>query len=260
MSSSEAGVLYAVIRGAAWITLNRPDRRNALSDDLVAELAAALTRAGDDAAVRVIVLTGSGPAFCAGADLKSGGGTAVAAEVNPFVGVLRRITDGAKPVIAAVNGMAFGGGVGLVAAADIAIGAADAVFSFSEVRIGVIPAMISVVVIPALGRRRAMQLFLTGERFDARRAVEYGLLHEAVDAADLRATVDRLVAAIARGGPNAVREAKNLVRVVPQMPIDEAYAWTQRKIAELFASDEAREGMTAFAAKRSPVWVESADD
>ncbi len=252
--SSDAAVLYTVEDGAGWIALNRPDRRNALSDELVDGLRSALQRAIADDAVRAIVLTGSGPAFCAGADLKQGGGGAVSSGPNPFVEILQLISEGPKPVIAAVNGVAFGGGVGLVAAADIAIAADDVKFSFSEVRIGVIPAMISVVVIPAIGARRAMQLFLTGERFDAGQAVEYGLLHAAVPAGELRGAVAGVVASIAKGGPNAIRAAKQLVRRVPTMSRDDAFAWTQRQIAELFASEEAREGMTAFAEKRPPKW------
>lgn len=255
MAAVTNGVGYECLDGAAWVTLDRPEKRNALSDDLVAEMRSALHRAIGDDAVRCIVITGRGPTFCAGADLRSRGGSAVTAGENPFVDVLRLIAEGPKPVIAAVNGMAFGGGVGLVAAADVAIAVEDATFSFSEVRIGVIPAMISVVVLPALGRRRTMQLFLTGERFDGRRAAEYGLVHEAVPAGELRSAVDRAVDSIRKGGPVAVREAKRLVRTVPAMTTDEAYAWTQSKIAELFASDEAREGMTAFAEKRPPAWA-----
>ncbi len=255
MPADSPGVLYEVAKGAAWITLDRPERRNALSDELVAGLRARLDEAMDDESVRAVVLTGSGSAFCAGADLKKGGGSAVAAGPNPFVDILELIAEGAKPVIAAVNGVAFGGGVGLVAAADIAIAAQEAVFSFSEVRIGVIPAMISVVVLPALGRRRTMQLFLTGERFDGARAAEYGLVHEVVPLTELRAAAERVVEAIGKGGPIAIAEAKNLVRTVPGMPRREAFAWTQKKIAEIFASDEAREGMTAFAEKRPPNWI-----
>ncbi len=256
MSSDSPGVLYEVDKGAAWLTLNRPDRRNALSDEIVHDLGDLLERAIADDAVRAIVLTGAGTAFCAGADLKKGGGGAVSTGPNPFVAIMKRMREGPKPVIAAVNGAAFGGGVGLVAAADIAIASDQVKFSFSEVRIGVIPAMISVVVIPAIGERRAMQLFLTGERFSAADAVDYGLIARAVPAEDLRATVEELTGAIAKGGPNAVRAAKNLVRTVPSMSVDEAFDWTQSIIAEIFASDEAREGMTAFAEKRPPSWIE----
>src|SRR5262249_18265033 len=143
-------VLYDLRRDVAWITLNQPEKRNALSDDVVATLLQHLRSANDDAQVRAIVITGAGSAFCAGADLKSGG-MRPESEENPFVTVMKTIWDGPKPVIARINGPAFGGGVGLAAACDISV-AADAVqFSFSEVRIGVIPAMISVVVLPKLG-------------------------------------------------------------------------------------------------------------
>src|SRR5262249_8455587 len=158
---------------AAWITLASPDTRNALSTALVAGLGAHLAAAIEDPAVRAVVLTGEGPAFCAGADLKNRGAMGETARGNPFVDILKQMRHGPKPVIAAVNGHAFGGGVGLVAAADIAIAVDTAVFSFSEVRIGAIPAMISVVVLPKLGEHQTMRLFLTGERFPAERALGY---------------------------------------------------------------------------------------
>ena len=244
------------LRGSAlWITLDRPEARNALSAGLVASLIADLRRGMDDPRARAIVLTGAGTAFCAGADLKNRGDMGPASGGNPFVEVLRLMRDGEKPVIAAVNGAAFGGGLGLVAAADIAIAAETAQMSFSEVRIGVIPAMISVVVVPKLGRHQAMRLFLTGERFDARRALEYGLLHRVAPAAELTAAVDAEVHAIAQGGPQAVAEAKKLVRTVSRLPEDEAYAYAERKIAALFASEEAAEGMRAFAERRPPRWA-----
>jgi methylglutaconyl-CoA hydratase len=244
------------LRGrAAWITLDSPESRNALAAPLIAELAAHLKTAIGDEAVRVIVLTGSGPAFCAGADLKGGGGVAAAGQRNPFVEILELIWGGPKPVIAAVNGHAFGGGLGLVAAADIAVAADTAKFAFSEVRIGVIPAMISVVVLPKLGVHHAMRLFLTGETFDATCAVGYGLVHRAVPAADLARAVQDEVDAIALGGPNAVREAKRLVRTIPGLSPDAGFAYAADKIAELFASPEAAEGMAAFAGKRKPKWA-----
>jgi methylglutaconyl-CoA hydratase len=143
-----------------------------------------------------------------------------------------------------------------VAVADVAIAAEGATFAFSEVRIGVIPAMISVVVLPKLGIHHGMRLFLTGERFDARAAVGYGLVHRVVPADGLVAAVDAEVAQLALGGPTAVAEAKRLVRTVPGMPMDDAFAWTERKIAALFASEEAAEGMAAFAGKRKPRWAE----
>ena len=259
-ATGEERATRAELRGSAlWITLNRPQARNALSAELVASLLADLRAAQSDPAARVVVLTGAGSAFCAGADLKNRGDMGGEGRGNPFVEVLRLIRHGEKPVIAAVNGHAFGGGLGLVAAADIAIGSESALMSFSEVRIGAIPAMISVVVLPKLGPHQTMRLFLTGERFDARAAQTYGLLHRVVPAAELARAVDAEVDAIAQGGPNAVREAKQLIRTVERLPEDEAFAFAEKKIAELFASDEAREGMRAFAEKRPPRWAPKRD-
>ena len=249
-----SATLYEVRHGAAWLTLNQPDKRNALSDDLVAGLLGGRRRALDDAGVRALVLTGAGSAFCAGADLKSGGMRPGAGE-NPFVTVMKTIWESPKPVIGRINGHAFGGGVGLAAACDITVAAESANFSFSEVRVGVIPAMISVVVIPKLGIHNTMWLFLTGERFDARRAVDLGLIHRAVPADQLDAAIDEVIGMIRLGGPNAVREAKQLVRRIPALSMEEGFRYTSQKIAELFASDEAAEGMTAFVQKRKPKWA-----
>ena len=251
---SEA-TLYDRRRDAAWITLNQPEKRNALSEALVAELNSHLQTAIADARVRAIVITGAGAAFCAGADLKSGGVAASAGE-HPFVGVMKTIWDAPKPVIARINGPAFGGGIGLAAACDRTIAADTATFSFSEVRVGVIPAMISVVVIPKLGIQNTMWLFLTGERFSAQRAVELGLIHRAVPADALDTAVDDVLAMIRLGGPQAIREAKQLVRHVPALSMDDGFRYTTKKIGELFASSEAAEGMQAFLEKRKPKWAE----
>lgn len=248
---------YEVRRRAAWITLDSPENRNALSAALVRELAAHLRAAADDPQVRAIVLTGAGTTFCAGADLKSGGGVGQAGGGNPFIDVLQLMREGPKPVICAVNGHAMGGGIGLVAAADIAIAVETAKFGFSEVRVGVIPAMISVVVLPKLGEHQTMRLFLTGERFSAAEAVGYGLLHRVVPAAGLEAAVQAEIDAIALGGPIAIGEAKRLVREVARLPMPEAFAYAERKIAVLFASEEAAEGMAAFLGKRPPRWVDA---
>ncbi len=255
MAGSEA-TNYELIGSAAWITLDAPAARNALSAGMVSELAGHLRSATDDPRVRAIVLTGAGTAFCAGADLKSGGDMGrPSGGGNSFVEVLRLMRDGPKPVVAAVNGHAFGGGLGLVAAADIAIGVESAKFSFSEVRIGVIPAMISIVVLPKIGEHHAMRLFLTGERFSAEQACVYGLLHRAVPGEKLKETVEQEISAIARGGPNAVREAKLLVRTIPHLSEDEAFEYAEKRIAALFSSEEAAEGMAAFVEKRPAKWV-----
>ncbi len=247
---------YEVRGEAGWITLDSPENRNALSAPLVEELGTHLRTAMGDSAVRAIVLTGNGPAFCAGADLKNRGDAVAPGsdKANPFVEILRLMWDGPKPVIVAVNGHTFGGGIGLVAAADIAVSIDSAKFSFSEVRLGLIPAMISVVVLPKIGSSQAMRLFLTGERFTAAAARDYGLLHRVVAADTLIEAVQEEVDAIAAGGPLAVAEAKKLIRTVAHLPMDEAFAYAEEKINMMFRSEEAAEGMAAFADKRKPEW------
>jgi methylglutaconyl-CoA hydratase len=249
-------VLYEVRRDAAWITLNQPERRNALGADLVDGLRTHLATALADPRVRAVVLTGAGAAFCAGADLKGGGLVAAEGEEHPFVTVLKTIWHSPKPVIGRINGHAFGGGLGLVAACDLTIAADGATFAFSEVRVGVTPAIISVLCIPKLGIQNAMWLFLTGERISAARAVEVGLVHRAVSATELDRAVDELAGLVRLGGPNAVREAKALVRRVPALPLDEAFRATTATSLALFASEEAAEGMHAFVEKRKPRWAE----
>jgi methylglutaconyl-CoA hydratase len=162
-------------------------------------------------------------------------------------------------VIAAVNGAAFGGGAGLVAASDIAIASSSATFSFSEVRLGVIPAMISVVVLPKLGEHLTMRLFLTGERFDAATALSYGLLHHVVPPQELMAAAFEEVRAIRKGGPIAIAEAKRLVRTVARLPEDEAFAYAEERISVLFASEEASEGIAAFMERRPARWAPHED-
>ena len=250
MPATEA-TTYEIRNAAAWITLNRPQNRNALSAILVSELDAHLTAANADPAIRCIVITGADPAFCAGADLKNPPNQSTV----PFPEFLQHILDSDKPVIAAVNGAAFAGGLGIVGAADIVITAEDAPFSFSEVRIGVIPAIIAVTCLPKLGPHHAMRLFLTGERFTGTRAVEIGLAHRAVPKAALQAAVEEEVATIALGGPLAVVAAKKLIRQVPQLPPAQAFAEMARLSATMFASPEGQEGMAAFREKRPAAWV-----
>jgi methylglutaconyl-CoA hydratase len=249
-------VLYEVRGEAAWITLNRPERRNALGAELVEGLRARLVTALADPTVRTVVLTGAGPAFSAGADLKSGGLAPAEGDEHPFVAVLKAIWHSPKPVIGRINGHAFGGGLGLAAACDLTVAAEGAAFAFSEVRVGVTPAIISVLCIPKLGIQNAMWLFLTGERISAARAVEVGLVHRAVPAAELDRAVEEVAGMVRLGGPNAVREAKQLVRRVPALSLDEAFRAATATSLALFASPEAAEGMQAFVEKRKPRWAE----
>lgn len=255
MSGTEA-TRYETRQGAAWITLNRPANRNALSAPLVNELYDHLMAANDDPAVRSIVITGTGPAFCAGADLKEPPGQAIdGGRAVPYAEVLTAILDSPKPVIAAVNGAAFAGGLGLIGAADIVVTAEDVQFSFSEVRIGVIPAVISVVCLPKLGVHHGMKLILTGERFSGQRAVEMGFAHRAVPGDELVNAVQEEIDMINLGGPIAVVECKKLVRRVPKLSVEEGFRETAEWSSRMFRSEEAAEGMAAFREKRKPAWV-----
>ena len=255
MPTQEA-TLYEVKDGAAWITLNRPENRNALSSVLVVEMYEHLVAANEDPDVRCIVLTGKDPAFCAGADLKSPPGATIdGRESVPYPTVLTQIMESEKPVIAAINGAAFAGGLGLVGAADIVIAVEDVKMSFSEVRIGVIPAVISVVCIPKLGTHHAMKLFITGERFTGAQAVEFGLAHRAVPKDQLHAAVQEEIDMINLGGPNAVVECKKLVRKVPTLSIKDGFDLTAEWSGRMFRSDEGAEGMAAFREKRKAAWI-----
>ncbi len=256
MTRSTEATQYEIVNGAAWIRLNRPENRNALSAVLVNELYDHLLAANEDDAVRSIVITGNGTAFCAGADLKSppgelaGGGRAIA-----YPEVLKTIMESPKPVIAAVNGAAFAGGLGLVGAADIVVSDEAAQFSFSEVRIGVIPAIISVVCLPKLGTHHGMKLFLTGERFTGAQAVAMGFVHVAVPGNELNEAVQKEIDAINMGGPIAVQECKKLVRRIPQLSIEQGFEETANWSRRMFQSAEGAEGMAAFREKRKPSWV-----
>ncbi len=246
--------------GIATITLDSPSNRNALSSKLVAQLNLHLSAAIADTATRIIVLTGAGPAFCSGADLKERAPASTPGQTGGpggLVEILKKILDSPKPVIARVNGPARAGGIGLIAACDIAVAVEDATFAFSEVRIGVIPAMISVVCIPKIGAAKSMELFLTGDMFTAPDAVQFGLLNAAVPADELDSAVGRYAASILRGAPAALAGAKRLVREVPVMDTNAAFDWTAARSAEFFTSEEAREGMAAFAQKRPPRWAEN---
>lgn len=251
-------VHLAADRGVATITLDSPANRNALSRQLTAELDAHMRSAIRRPDIRIIVLTAAGTVFCSGADLKeqreaneSGGQTGPTA-LTP---ILELMWDSPKPVIGSINGAARAGGMGLVAACDLAIGVESATFAVNEVRIGVIPAIISVVLLRKLSLRDSMELFLTGEAFDGRRAVQIGLLNSAVPADQLDAEVSRYVGMVRKGAPNALAGAKQLVRDVPDMAMHDAFEEMSARSAVHFASPEALEGMTAFAEKRQPSWT-----
>jgi methylglutaconyl-CoA hydratase len=243
-----------IVRGVATITLDHEEKRNALSTEMLDSLGDHLSNAGADDSVRAVVLTHTGSTFCAGADLSVAGRTTARYDI---AGLLALIQDLPKPVVAKIAGQSLGGGVGLAAACDVSIATVDSRFGFSEIRLGVAPAVISVVCLPKMRRRDAAELFLSGERFDAIRAEEVGLITRAVEAADLDPAVDSFLDLIRLGGPRAQAAVKRILAAVPGMHRDEAFAWAAGLSAELFGSEESTEGIAAFRERRPARWVGS---
>ncbi len=251
--------------GTATITLDSPPNRNALSADLRREFTAHLRTAFDDEAVRVVVLTHTGPVFCSGMDLRESRGAGADDQgVHEFPRILEMLWTSPKPVVARLAGPARAGGVGLVAACDIAVavrgadGTKGATFAFSEVRIGVVPAVISLTVLPRVLPRAAHELMLTGETFDADRAAAVGLINSAVDHGALDAEATRYRDMLARGAPAALAGTKALLRRSRAEDIHDDVEAMLELSSGFFASDEGQEGMAAFAEKRSPSWVPDA--
>ena len=231
------------------VTLAKPDRRNAFDAELIAELHEAFRDVGD---ARVVLLSGDGESFCAGADIewqRSAIDLSFDQNVEDAMrlfAMMQAIDGSPAPVVARIQGYALGGGSGLAAAVDVAIAAEDAVFGFSEVKLGIIPAVISPFVLPKIGEGAARRYFVTGERFDAQAALRIGLVSEVAD--DLDGAVDRVVGELLTSGPQAAREAKRLVRTHPQG--EETAQWAAR----MRASDEGQEGLRAFLERRKADW------
>ncbi len=253
--SSPPKVVTSLGGGVLTITLADEPNRNALSSQLVTELMTALDRADNDDEVRVVVVTNTGRVFCAGADLseRSGGDPAPAA-ADPAA-ILGRIMRSPKPFVGRIAGHAIAGGTGLAAAMDISVAAADAKFGFAEVRLGLAPAIISVVCLPKMRRSEATAAFLRGNRFDATEAARLGIINEAVPAATLDARIDEIVDDLLAGGPHALAAVKQLLRTVPEMDLDEGLRWAADLSDRLFASPEGQEGMAAYLQKRPPPWA-----
>lgn len=245
--------------GLQTITLDSQLNANALSTALLVQLRAALEAAIARQDVRLVVLTGAGKVFCSGADLKEARSSPAGATVL-MAEIMALLWDAPKPVICRVNGAARAGGIGLIAACDIAIAAERASFAFSEVRVGVVAAMISVPCLRRMPSRAAAEYFLTGEVFGAPRAAEIGLLTKAVPAEELDAEVDRYAGMLLRGAPGALAGTKGVLRDVPGVSVSEGLAKMAELSGRYFGSDEAREGMAAFAAKREPSWIPTARD
>jgi len=246
----------------ATLTLNRPEIRNAFDDAQIERLTRALREAEADPAVRVVVIAGNGPAFCAGADLnwmKRMAGYSYEqnlADAAALAEMLRTLDRVSKPTVARVHGPAFAGGTGLVAACDIALGAPEAKFCLSEAKLGLSPATISPYVVRAMGARMARRYFLTAEVFDAEEACRIGLLSALVPTAELDSALAGLLKHLLAAGPQAMAEIKDLIRAVSARTIDEAMiADTARRIAEIRVTAEGREGIASFLEKRKPAWT-----
>ncbi|MSP82916.1 MAG: enoyl-CoA hydratase/isomerase family protein [Alphaproteobacteria bacterium] len=257
----DSPLLIDVADGVARVTLNRPARHNAFDEILIGKLHDAFLAISGDATVRAVVLAGSGPSFSAGADLEwmqraaSHGPEQNRADALALGRMLKALADLPMPAIARVHGSVFGGGVGLVAACDIAVAAEGSVFSLSEVRLGLVPAVISPYVIAAVGARAAGPLMLLGRRIGADEARRIGLIHEIVPPAGLDAAIAAVLGDLAQGGRRAQVEIKRLVRRVQGRGVDDdVLALTAASIAEARASEEGREGVAAFLAKRAPTW------
>ena len=246
----------------ATIWMDRPEVFNAFDEQLIDELAAACAELDADASVRVVVLGGMGKHFSAGADLNwMKRASAFSEEENRadarrFAAMLRVLSGLSKPTIARIQGAALGGGTGLAAACDMAVASHDASFATSEVKFGIIPAVISPYVLRAIGPRQALRYFQSGERFSARRAYEIGLVNEVCERDDLDATLALLIEPLIAGAPRAQQAAKDLIAAVDGRPIDDAVSEeTAQRIARQRATDEARDGIAAFLHKRSPSWL-----
>jgi methylglutaconyl-CoA hydratase len=247
--------------GVARVTLDRPEIRNAFDDALIAALTRTLRELDADEAVRAVVLAGSGPAFCAGADLNwmkrmaGYGYEQNLADAQALAAMLKTLDRMRKPTVARVHGPAFAGGVGLVAACDIAVGTPEAKFCLSEAKLGLSPATISPYVVRAMGERMARRYFLTAEVFDAAEACRVGLLTAVSPSEKLDGEIGEILKHLAQGGPLAIAKIKDLIRTVASSPVSDAMiADTAKRIAEIRVSPEGREGIASFLEKRKPSW------
>lgn len=246
--------------GVTTVSLNRPDVYNAFNELQVAELTECFSQVSEDNTVYAVVLTGNGRHFCAGADLKWMQKVASFTRGENYEGAKKMahmyhtINTCTKPVVGRINGSAFGGGVGLVAVCDVAVCNSDAVFAFSEVNLGIVPAVISRYVLPKIGVSHARSLFTTGERFSAQKALDIGLVHEMCPSKELDEKTDEKVSLLRSSGPRAVYVAKKLIQTWSVLEDTRFGEYTVELIADLRASKEGKEGIMAFLEKRKPKW------
>lgn len=250
-------------KNVALVTLNRPGVHNAFNNELISDLSDVFDKLNSDDSVRVIVITGNGKTFCAGADLnwmKSVVNYSYEQNLDEslkLAELMFLIFTHTKPVIARINGSAIGGGVGLVSVCDILIAAETAKFGLSEVKLGLVPAAISPFVMERIGPTKSRELFITGERISANKALEYGLINNVVSLSDLDEAVNEKVNMILQNGPEAIKSVKKMIFDVTQMKFPELTEYTARLIANLRLSREAQEGMNAFLEKRKPNWIDN---
>ena len=251
-------VLIEKRAGALWITINRPEKRNAVNADVIAGIARGYRIAHDDAQVRVIVLTGAGDkAFCAGADLQNTGGAFAQDFSRPnvdFADLLRLSQNATKPAIARVNGVCMAGGMGLLCMTDMAVASDRVIFGLPEVKVGVFPMQVLSLLQSIAPRRVVNEWAITGEPFDAKIAQAAGLLNYVVPAGELDAKIEWLISRITDKSPTAIRRGKYAMRAIASMSFDEAIAYTETQITLLAMTEDAKEGLKAFAEKRKPVW------
>ncbi|HEU5293310.1 MAG TPA: enoyl-CoA hydratase/isomerase family protein [Burkholderiaceae bacterium] len=258
MSDTAAAVLHDKRGAAFWITINRPDKRNAINADVIAGIRAGYRAAHADTDVRVIVLTGAGDkAFCAGADLQPGKAFAfeVARPNLDYADLLREAQNATLPVIARVNGACMAGGMGLLCMTDMAIAAASVQFGLPEVKVGVFPMQVLSLLQQIAPRRLVREWALSGEPFDAAQALAAGLLNHVVPAAELDAKVQWLVERIVDKSPTAIRRGRYAMRAIEAMSFDQAIAYTESQVSLLALTEDAKEGLASFNEKRKPRWT-----
>ena len=248
-------------RGVAWLTLNRPEMKNAMNGDLYDEARAVVAQVEADPAIRVLVLGAAGNAFCSGGDFKyqqsqalrkQGERIAEASKLALWLGELDTLS---KPLLGRINGPAYGGGVGLVSVCDVAVAASDVRFCLSEVSLGLLPSMISPYVVRKMGVSNARNVFLNATPFSAAQAQAMGLVHEVVERAELDAAIERHIAAYLRCAPEALAATKRLIDFVDRHDTTANFHYTVDRVAQMWASEEAEEGIKSFLEKRKPSWA-----
>lgn len=261
MGNNFETIIYTTNKNVAYVTLNRPEVHNAFNDTMLTELTNLFTQIAKDNNIRIVVITGNGKSFCAGADvnwMKKIVNYTYEENIkdsNKIADCMYALYTLPQPTIARVNGHAIGGGMGFVGTCDIVISVDTAQFSLSEVKIGLVPACISPYIIRKVGEGGCREFFITGERLTAEKALKAGLVNSVVPIEKLDSAVEEIVNRLLSSGPNAIASCKELLRNVPQMNLEDAKEYTVKVIAKLRVSEEGQEGMNAFLEKRKPKWV-----